>query len=394
MDLNFLDRILDWRFIRMVATLVLLFIWYQVLESRGTLPMIGCLLILLWDIVLLWARETWWNRTRYILITSFIIIVAVSIQYGYGVQTSRLLWPLVWAFATMYGEYDRLSIILASFTIAVIILMTYTFSFPFEKLFALVGLFLGVRSRKIRQDAYHTSQLHLKELNESHMELQEAHSELQEASLHSMRYAALEERTRLAREIHDGIGHQLTSLIVQLQALEIMLPNDPKGASELVTQLLQISRRAMSEVRLAVREWSDDEMGLGLIALKGLVSQTQSRSSIRFNFVQDSEVTEWAIETSIVLYRVLQESLTNILRHSNAISVTVHVKEIDDQIVMVVSDDGQYRGDKPLTPGFGLKGIMERCIIHGGTFRIIPQKPHGLRIEVTLPMEQDPSKTE
>jgi signal transduction histidine kinase len=86
-----------------------------------------------------------------------------------------------------------------------------------------------------------------------------------------MRYAALEERTRLAREIHDGIGHQLTSLIVQLQALEIMLPNNPEDASRAVTQMLGISRRAMAEVRLAVREWSSDEMGLGLVALKGLV---------------------------------------------------------------------------------------------------------------------------
>lgn len=71
-------------------------------------------------------------------------------------------------------------------------------------------------------------ELHLQELNKAHQELQEAHAELQEATMHSMKYAALEERMRLAREIHDGLGHQLTSLIVQLQALEIMLPGEPK----------------------------------------------------------------------------------------------------------------------------------------------------------------------
>jgi signal transduction histidine kinase len=208
-----------------------------------------------------------------------------------------------------------------------------------------------------------------------------------------MRYAALEERTRLAREIHDGIGHQLTSLIIQLQALEIMLPDNPKEASELVSQLLPIARRAMAEVRLAVREWSDDEMGLGLIALKGLVSQTQARSELHISFIQDSEITEWPVDTSIVLYRILQESLTNILRHSCAKSVTVYIREKEDKIVLVVSDDGQYTGEIPLIPGFGLKGLMERCQKHGGSCSISPEKPHGLRIEAILPIEYEANET-
>lgn len=235
------------------------------------------------------------------------------------------------------------------------------------------------------------NQLRLQELNKAHKELQEAHAELQEAAVHSMRYAALEERTRLSREIHDGLGHQLTSLIVQLQALEIMLPDDPKKASETISQLLQIARQAMAEVRTAVREWSNDEMGLGLVALKGLVSQIQGRSSIKFDFVQDSEMTEWPIEISIVLYRVLQESLTNILRHSNATSVTVRIKENDDQIFLTIADNGNYTENAPLTPGFGLQGMMERCRLYGGNCTFSQEEPHGLRIEATLPMTPNPT---
>jgi signal transduction histidine kinase len=137
---------------------------------------------------------------------------------------------------------------------------------------------------------------------------------------------------------------------------------------------------------MAVREWSDDEMGLGLVALMGLVSQTQARSSIQFHFVQDSEISEWPIETSVVLYRVLQESLTNIQRHSHATCVWVGIKVVNEQIVLSVRDNGSYTGDIPLTPGFGLKGIMERCRLHGGTCKITPEKPHGLRIEATVPI--------
>jgi signal transduction histidine kinase len=378
---------MDKRLIRIIGPIVLLLIYYREYVNQGWVAIAGCLVVLLLYIILLWTPENWWNGIKYGSISSLIIVAALTLHFIYGVSDSSLLWPLVWVLAMLYREYGYISIIFASITIAAILFMV---PFSLESLLALVGLFLGMRSRKIRQDAYQMSQMHLKELNEAHMELQEAHAELQEATVHSVRYAALEERTRLAREIHDGIGHQLTSLIVQLQALEIMLPGDPKGASESITQLLHISRQAMAEVRMAVREWSNDEMGLGLIALKGLVSQTQGRSSIQFHFVHNSDITEWPIETSIVLYRVLQESLTNVLRHSNATSVSVHIKEMDDQIILTVADDGSYTEDLPLTPGFGLKGMMERCHLHGGTCMLTPEKPHGLRIEVTLPIESTP----
>ncbi|WP_206870432.1 sensor histidine kinase [Clostridium zeae] len=338
-------------------------------------------------IFLILAKDTWWNNTKYILVWSVIIVSALGLRYGYGIQASRLLWPMVWILGTLRKKYDKLSIILAVGIIGIIILITYPSGDIYNTFLALLGIFLGIRSIRIRREAYQTSNLHLQELNEAHRELQQAHMELQEASVHSMRYAALEERARLAREIHDGIGHQLTSLIVQLQALEIMMKSDPEKAGELVAKLLQISKRTMAEVRLAVKEWSDDEMGLGLVALKGLVSQTQARSSIKFDFYQDSEVSEWPVETSIVLYRILQESITNILRHSNAESVEVRIKETGDKIVLSVSDDGQHKGDIPLTYGFGMKGIIERCEALGGFCNITPEKPHGLRIEATLPSE-------
>ncbi|WP_249856877.1 sensor histidine kinase [Bacillus safensis] len=231
-------------------------------------------------------------------------------------------------------------------------------------------------------------ELHLQEINKAHQELKEAHAELQEATMNSMKYAALEERIRLAREIHDGLGHQLTSLIIQLQALEIMLPDEPKKASEVTAQLLQIARQAMAEVRFSVKEWSSDEMGLGIIALKGLVSQIQGRSPIKFNFVQESKISEWPNETSIVLYRTLQESLTNILRHSNATSVTIHLQEVNDEIILKVSDNGDYVNDVPLKVGFGLNGMIERCQQQGGTCTFTSVKPHGLCIEITLPIEK------
>ncbi|MGG0463267.1 histidine kinase [Priestia aryabhattai] len=373
------------RLIKVIATIAMLYVYFREYANQGFEAIIGCSLIILLYIVLLWTRQTWWNGMKYAGISLLIITIEFILYYLYGVTDATLLWPLVWILATVYNKYRYLSSMLALFTIVVILCISWPFSFRTPLI--LVGVFIGVLIRKIRKDSYRLKELHLQELNKAHQELQEAHAELQEATMHSMKYAALEERIRLAREIHDGLGHQLTSLIVQLQALEIMLPGEPKKASETITQLLQIARQAMGEVRVAVREWSSDEMGLGLVALKGLVSQIQGRSSIKFNFIQESEISEWPNETSIVLYRTVQESLTNILRHSNATLVTIYLKEVNNEIILSVSDNGNYVEETPLKAGFGLKGMMERCRLHGGTCTFTSVKPHGLCIEITLPID-------
>jgi signal transduction histidine kinase len=225
-NLDFLDERIDWQ-IKLIGTFILIFFYFEQFRKEGPIALVGCALVLLLYLVLVWTRKDWWNGIKYSAITAFIIAITLVLKYIFSVRSEDLLWPMVCILATVYGKYSRLSVILASFTILVILLMTSINPFPFANLLALVGVFVGLRSRKIRQDAYRMSHLHLQELNDAHKELQQAHAELQEASVHSMRYAALEERTRLAREIHDGLGHQLTSLIVQLQALEIMLPDVP-----------------------------------------------------------------------------------------------------------------------------------------------------------------------
>lgn len=384
--MTFEYMLMDRRILRIIGTFALFFIYYKEYVHQGLAALIGSAIVFLFYSVMILYRETWWDSVKYTIASSVIIIVALILHYRYGILDASLLWPLICILVMGYGKNPRISVLFSSVSVGFILMMA---PFSLGNFLAMVGIFLGIGSRKIRLEAYRMSQLHLEELHKAHKELQEAHAELQEATVHSVRYAALEERTRLAREIHDGLGHQLTSLIVQLQALEIMLPGDPERASEAIKQLLDIARQAMTEVRTAVREWANDEMGLGLVALKGLVSQTQGRSSIQFHFEQDSEMTEWPIVTSILLYRILQESLTNVLRHSNAKSVIVNIMEEDDQIFLKVTDDGIYTEDSPLIPGFGLKGIMERCRLSEGSCRLKPVMPHGLRIEVKLPIKSD-----
>jgi signal transduction histidine kinase len=88
----------------------------------------------------------------------------------------------------------------------------------------------------------------------------------------------------------------------------------------------------------------------------------------------------------VALYRILQEALTNIMRHAEATEACIQVEEYDHQVILTVSDNGRYIDDMPLTPGYGLKGIRERSQALGGECRIGQKNPHGLSLEVRLPI--------
>ncbi|MDQ1237072.1 signal transduction histidine kinase [Paenibacillus sp. SORGH_AS306] len=369
--------------IRIFGTIALMITSYNEYVSYGAVNQYGTLLILFLYIMIIWVPKIWRSRTIYIILSIIIISTALYLHYQYGSVNSSLLWPLLFLSIFINRDYRYVTIIVSLVTITVIALV---YAFSFGSLLAIIGIFLVVRSSQIRQNAHALTKLHLDQLDQAHRELQEAHLELQEASAHSVRYAALEERTRLAREIHDGLGHQLTSLIIQLQALEIMQSTEPEHMPERIKQLISIARQALTEVRIAVKEWSNDEMGLGLVALKGLITQTGQRSALKLTFVEDSPITEWSIQTSIVLYRVLQESLTNVLRHAQADTASVHIQEKDHKVYLRISDNGVYTDTDSLKIGYGLKNMKERCEQQGGTCQFEPVLPHGLSIQAVIPI--------
>ncbi|MEK4258711.1 sensor histidine kinase [Paenibacillus odorifer] len=369
--------------VRFVGSLLLAISYYKDYSGQGFINLLGGLIVLLLYMVLIWAKNAWWTEVKYYAVTFIMILIILVLHYVFGSPNTSLLWPLYFIILFMNRVYPRVSFIVGITTFTAVFLI---YSLSLSGFLGLLCVILVARSIKIRRDAHYLTTLHLEELNKTHKELEATHNELQEAMVHSVRYAALEERTRLASEIHDGLGHQLTSLIVQLQALQIMQVNDPKRAAESTSQLITIARQAMAEVRVAVKEWSNDEMGLGLVALKGLVAQTQSRSSIHFKLNQKSEVTEWPIETSIVLYRVLQESLTNVLRHSNATIASIDIEEVNDTIYLTVTDNGVTAKEEPLNLGYGLNGVTKRCKASGGYCFFSSIEPHGFRLQAVVPV--------
>lgn len=317
-----------------------------------------------------------------------VLLIALRFLDGLTLSGNMLFIPLVLLLAREQCKPLRpITLLLAGVAFAAMAVASFPAPFMQPLLLDSGALYICIRAINIYKEANRLSQQQAQELAQARDELQHMYEALQEASLHSLRSATLAERTRLARDMHDGLGHQLTSLIVQLQAPELMLPSDPEQAARTVPVMLEIARQAMAEIRLAVRAWSEDERGLGLAALRGLASQWAAHASLALEFRQDDDLSAWPVETSVTLYRILQEALTNIMRHARATTASIEVWEDQQAVIMTVSDNGSYSDAAGFATGFGTRGMIERAQAAGGTCTFSQNQRQGLRIQIRLPLE-------
>ena len=359
-------------------------------RSQST-PLVWIILIImgLAYLTIIWIPLGWWTRLKYTLAALGVNLLVFSLfvltQGRNEFPANLLLVPLILLLGREQHQYRWFLVGLAATCLVVLAALAPTQEFVWSVVPVVAAMYMSIRAINIYKDAYRMSQENMAAVRAAHQELQQTYTALQEATGYSVRYAALSERARLAREIHDGLGHQLTSLIVQLQALQVMLPGDPERAARAIPDMLAVSRKAMAEVRQAIETWREDDVSLS--ALQSLISQTSAIAPFQLVFQPRGDISNWTEDVSVALYRILQEALTNILRHSKATAATVEVWEVDRQVNLTVSDDGCYTESKPLLPGYGIKGILERAQALGGDCQFLQNQPHGLKLKVTIPFQ-------
>lgn len=221
-------------------------------------------------------------------------------------------------------------------------------------------------------------------------ELQSAHAELAAAREREKDLAVAEERVRLAREIHDGLGHHLTVLNVQLQAAAKLIERDPERAATAITTSREVAQAALDEVRqsvAAMRRTPLDGRALDE-ALRSLVQEFDRHSPLSAGFEQSGAAIPLVPAASMTIYRAAQEGLTNAQKHASAAQVTIRLAWLPAQVRLVVQDDGA----QPLNSaggGFGLAGLRERAEQLGGTFSAGAHPDHGFTLELSLPLERN-----
>ena len=194
-------------------------------------------------------------------------------------------------------------------------------------------------------------------------ELQAKNRQLEAYAAQVETLAAIEERNRLAREMHDTIGHRLTAAAVQLEGAERLAARQPERATALIAAGRQQVRDALQDLRLTVgrlREPVEIELSLPQ-ALRRLAASFQEATGLAVYLELPETACEMTSAQRLALYRTAQEGLTNIQRHAVARQAWLRLECAADRLSLQVSDDG--RGLVAGTPssGFGLRGLRERA---------------------------------
>jgi signal transduction histidine kinase len=204
--------------------------------------------------------------------------------------------------------------------------------------------------------------------------------------------AVFDERVRIARELHDVVAHHVSMMGVQAGAARVVLGRDPAKARDALASIEASSRQAVVELHGLLgflrRDGDADELAPqpGLAALATLAA-TMSDSALRVEVCVEGEQRPLAPTVDVSAYRIVQEALTNTLKHAAASRADVTLRYRPGALDLEITDDGRTNGFSPTGPGgLGLIGMRERAGLHGGELSAGPMAGGGYAVRVTLPV--------
>jgi signal transduction histidine kinase len=223
------------------------------------------------------------------------------------------------------------------------------------------------------------------------IELQEAHDRLQEYSIRVEELAIVEERNRLAREMHDTLGHRLTVASVQLEGAQRLCSSDPEKAESMVGTVRQQVREALAELRETVAALQVPiEADLELpSALRRLATHFEEATDLIVHQILPEQVPALPGPHRLAIYRAAQEALTNAQRHADASQVWLVLAVHEGTIALLVSDDGKGLSYPTGSAGFGLRGMRERAAQLGGELHVEPRRGGGTQVSFRLPLQTE-----
>ncbi len=231
----------------------------------------------------------------------------------------------------------------------------------------------------------------IQEVNELYGKLSVANEELQQANIQLQKYADMKEkmgqtkeRNRLAREIHDTLGHTLTGISAGIDACIAMIEIAPVKTKSQLEVISGVTREGIQEIRRSVSQLRPDALErLSLeSAIQKLVKDTNTLAKTKVTFDCQVRPLYFGEDEEKAIYRVIQESLTNAMRHGQATQVEIRMWRRDGDVRLTIQDNGV--GCEKIKPGFGTEHIKERIALLNGT--VVFDGSHGFLVDATIPI--------
>ncbi|MBI4783459.1 MAG: sensor histidine kinase [Oscillatoriophycideae cyanobacterium NC_groundwater_1537_Pr4_S-0.65um_50_18] len=221
----------------------------------------------------------------------------------------------------------------------------------------------------------------------SRTQLTIAHEKLQQYAQRAENQATLQERNRIAREIHDTLGHALTAQSIQLENALMFCPPDAEKTQAFLVEAQQLCSKALHDVRQSVATLRSNPAlsrsleGAIALAIKEFHQTTGIAPTHTLHLAGPLPT-----DVSTTLYRIIQEALMNIYKHSGATQVAIHLQESEKEITLWIEDNGCGFHPQQNMTGFGIQGMQERVLALNGEFHLVSQPGSGCLITAQVPL--------
>ncbi|SCJ07974.1 Oxygen sensor histidine kinase nreB [uncultured Clostridium sp.] len=371
--------------IRYIAIFILIFQLFIIGQNKSVLSVVAILLLIINNHLRMFYLK---KELTYGLSIILEIIVTPIIQINFG---GSIIFYLIGVSIDIFTlKNKKLKYIFAGFTLGISISKSFSSSTEESLIyFVLMGIFFMLLNyiSKLYITKKDAQKLYDK-LKVSEEKLIYANNEL-EGYLHSIEEVTLlKERNRISREIHDSVGHALSTAMIQLSAMEAIADKEGSSIKSMANNLRSFINESFQDVKKAVRELKPDEYDnyQGLLRIQEVCKNFEKMTGIEVKTIISKG--EWSLSTKQInhVYRITQEVLSNSLRHGKATCIKVIMNFTDDEFVISFNDNG-IGVDEIKETGVGLKSIRERTEEINGIVDMKSGKGKGFFIKVIVPKE-------
>ncbi len=395
------------------------FIARDFLEGVNALPsnpahlVLYCVLLLLSLIVSFCVREIRGRTNNRILFVTFIcdMVIGIFIVYLLNFNYNGIIL-LIFADIVTYAKDEKGKFVLMFLAIGIFLVADYELISISWRLFSvysymnyyesavqqyLLGIYNVMISMNIasfiiysvcviqgQRGTIHEVNMLYDKLSEANQNLQKANTQLQDYAMITEKMGETKERNRLAREIHDTLGHLLTGISAGLDGCIATVLKSPEDTKQQLEVISDVAREGIRDVRRSVNELRPDSMErLGLeYAVTKMITDINSLTQTKIYLDASVSRLKYDEDEENAIYRVIQESITNSIRHGNASEIRVTMKEECSELIILIQDNGT--GCTEIKKGFGTKHMQERIKMLDGTISF--DGSAGFKVEARIPI--------